>query len=1416
MPPKRRGKKAAPAAAKRAKKEDKEQEKSSSRSDNNNKAAMEDAPITITVQDLLSTCLGVSATRSALHDAVDKGYRQSVVWPALRKTTTERRDEDNKQWLDLCFLGATLLSFEFREGSPKQNLVELDEECTVAWLETLCRGAIDQEEEEDNLHYATTVAHVLDILLASIPPSSSSHLYSTLVAQLGGVTIYHFLPAHRKELEDRRGKLDKPAGEKVPELAPILLRLMDTLLVQLEQQAKDKEENDDEKDSTTAQQNNNSKTLFVHRCLELLIDVLSVWETRKYLVPYMEATHFHIKCQRASSSSVLTRQLLHSVQTLLKFPLDPYTGQPQSAAERLALYHRRASTLQKMAHRHYQDTLPDVIYSGIGILCSDRKFLRRSVAGLPDDELTDFCKKMKLIGDSQEDNCERDFLLQVLEDFLIIPSDPLEELRKYPLYPTEAVLWDVNRIPPSRRSRESTASPVLSLPKLQNSFLSFADYLLRNFTLTRLETAYAIRTDLVDVIRRLNPVVRHSMNEDDENPDAVTLKTEFSGWARMALELQSPVEIVKVEKPLLGTNHPASVHAVIKVDLKSCADSLRNDWDSLSEFDNLFLVSINAAKMTGAGATEDAGKPIPDDDDPSFPQRYGVTAVRGCMIAQVRDEEDNVGSEQGASAPKGTARMFRVLLDPHQFSLDAKSKSGTDIYQTFNLVVRRQGRENNFRAILETTRGLLSGNAAISRVLPPWLQPILLGHGDPSGAHYKSETVREYAKKTVGVADPDSFLDFGDTFIDEAHLCESFPGAQVTVDGKKTSGKGKAKERRNYRVRVDQSGKKTVVEVESYGFPGKGNSVRFTPVQVEAIRSGLSCGLTCVVGPPGTGKTDVAVQVIACLYHSYPTQRTIVITHSNAALNDIFSKVMARGDVDERYMVRLGSGERDLETQSTHDFTKPGRVAYSLGRRAELLEQVQQISESLGLSGKAERGKDGSPSYTCETAAIFYENQIRRKLRGFRNQATEKELTKDDSDVTAIFPFTTYFKESTVTWSSSTTLLRRLAKIFEELAEYRPLELLRSQRQKTDYLLIKQARVVAMTCTHAAIARSHLLELGFEYDNLVIEESGQMTEVDTIIPFLLQKSESDSSDVGLSRLKRVCLMGDHHQLPPVIKNQTFSRYSNLDQSLFGRLISFGVPRIQLDRQGRARSELARFYSWRYNDLGNLAHVDFSPSFQAANAGFAHAFQFIQVDAFRGKGETTPTPFYYQNMGEAEYAVALFQYMVLIGYEPNRISILAAYNGQKELIRDILSQRCGEGTPLEGIRPAAVSTVDQYQGQQNDIIILSLVRTEALGHLRDIRRWVVALSRARLGLYILGRSELYKAVHDLQPIVQVWEERPHQLELIVGETAPTERQVIDKVPEDDLFRVESVDQLGAMVYKMQEQLMEQDEGGEAHE
>jgi intron-binding protein aquarius len=137
---------------------------------------------------------------------------------------------------------------------------------------------------------------------------------------------------------------------------------------------------------------------------------------------------------------------------------------------------------------------------------------------------------------------------------------------------------------------------------------------------------------------------------------------------------------------------------------------------------------------------------------------------------------------------------------------------------------------------------------------------ILLGLGDPTAASYNSNTIRSYARKTVGVSNPDAPLDFGDTFLDEGHLRDALSASRdsevtITVDGRTnplTAVDTGTNVRRNYKIRFVEGGGRTLIEAISYPFPPEfnGNPVRFTQPQVEAVRSGLSPGLTLVVGPP--------------------------------------------------------------------------------------------------------------------------------------------------------------------------------------------------------------------------------------------------------------------------------------------------------------------------------------------------------------------------------------------------------------------------------------------------------------------------------------------------------------------------------------------------------------------------------------
>ena len=491
------------------------------------------------------------------------------------------------------------------------------------------------------------------------------------------------------------------------------------------------------------------------------------------------------------------------------------------------------------------------------------------------------------------------------------------------------------------------------------------------------------------------------------------------------------------------------------------------------------------------------------------------------------------------------------------------------------------------------------------------------------------------------------------------------------------------------------------VKVSTYRPPATGpylsdapkiNSVRFTPVQVEAITSGTQPGLTVIVGPPGTGKTDVATQIINNIYHDFPSQRTLLIAHSNQALNQLFQKIV-KLDIDGRHLLRLGQGEGDLETAES--FSKYGRVESFLDNRAQLLYEVERLATNLGAPGA-----HGS---TCETASYFNSVYVQPAWAKLWDTANDPESSA--GDIIGSFPFHHYFQNapqplfpSNATKAKVLDILRgcehHISKIFTSLEDIRPFEILRNNRDKTNYLMIKEARIIAMTSTHAAMRRQEIADLGFHYDNVVMEEAAQITEIENFIPLALQNPKD-----GDLPLQRIVLCGDHLQNSPIIQNMAFRQFANLEQSLFLRLVRLGVPTITLDHQGRARPSIAKLYKWRYQSLENLPNVLTGSEFLCANAGFKYEYQFIDVPEYRGAGESQPSPHYFQNLGEAEYAVAIYQYMRLLGYAASKISILTTYAGQKALIRDVLTHRC-KGNGLFGL-PRTVNTVDKYQGEQND-------------------------------------------------------------------------------------------------------------------
>ena len=108
-------------------------------------------------------------------------------------------------------------------------------------------------------------------------------------------------------------------------------------------------------------------------------------------------------------------------------------------------------------------------------------------------------------------------------------------------------------------------------------------------------------------------------------------------------------------------------------------------------------------------------------------------------------------------------------------------------------------------------------------------------------------------------------------------------------------------------------------------------------------------------------------------------------------------------------------------------------------------------------------------------------------------------------------------------------------------------------------------------------------------------------------------------------------------------------------------------------------------------------------------------------------------------------------------------------------------------------------------------ILSLTRSSRVGYLRDIRRLTVALSRARLGLYILGRREVFESCLELRQAFDILLQRPDKLMLVTGELFPSNRVLEDEEGADAVpgeTQMENVEHLGQYVYEMTNSMVQQ--------
>jgi intron-binding protein aquarius len=1026
---------------------------------------------------------------------------------------------------------------------------------------------------------------------------------------------------------------------------------------------------------------------YSERFLELLTDLQSQMPTRRFVNAFLLDLNLlsaiRLSPMYADEDHGLFRDLYNLLRHFTYFPIEDQTGRQLSKPEYDQQHDAVLARLQRVGYAAFNEKLQLLALANYGSI-GKREDLEGHLKALDDVELTQLCSLMGLRTEYPKSSYlvrDRAFFKEVLISTVEQRLTFKDIVREMSILPTERILYESTFL----RNESYNGSRPLAIPKLNLQYLTMGDFLWRSFILHRCEAFFGIRKDMEDVVKRVQP-------------RGQGVNTKFNGFSRMSLPISKPA-IIDVAPSRVGEEHPAFVRAEVILDVSRLQFPVRREWESLRPDDVVFLLAVEGQ--------DDVSMRNGNQDELNTGEQLGLRSLRCAQVVQILDDNGKPLREQPRAdgmAPRAKQRRLMLNIDAKQYQedLDRVAEGRIDIYERINLIVRRRGRENNFRSILESIKRLTLSDIPA----PSWLQGVFLGYGDPDSATYKKLPNRLHS------------IDFRDTFLDWQHLIESLPGKSIEPHESAQTSFGPpyvlefpapeaeavpvrpSKKRRRDQVEVAQPVHQSV-HVSTYKPPNTGpypadapklNAVRFTPAQIEAITSGTQPGLTVVVGPPGTGKTDVATQIISNIYHNFPDQRTLLVAHSNQALNQLFQKIVAL-DIDERHLLRLGHGEEELETEAS--YSKHGRVESFLERGAYYLAEVDRLAKNFGAPG--------AHGNSCETADYFNQVYVKPAWTQYWDNVQSSDFGVDR--IFAEFPFRQYFANAPQPMFPPSASREEIVdivqgcyhhvkKIFTELEDIRPFEILRNSRDKANYLLIKEARIIAMTSTHAAMRRQEIASLGFHYDNVIMEEAAQITEIENFIPLALQNPQN-----GELPLQRIVLCGDHLQNSPIIQNLAFRQYANLEQSLFLRLVRLGVPTIMLDQQGRARPSIAELYRWRYANLGNLPIVSTSPEYTTSNAGFKYDYQFINVPDYKDKGEMEPTPHFIQNLGEAEYAVALFMYMRLLGYPASKISILTTYAGQRALIKDVLDHRC-KANRLFGL-PRIVATVDKYQGEQND-------------------------------------------------------------------------------------------------------------------
>ncbi|RWS09267.1 uncharacterized protein B4U79_14013 [Dinothrombium tinctorium] len=460
--------------------------------------------------------------------------------------------------------------------------------------------------------------------------------------------------------------------------------------------------------------------------------------------------------------------------------------------------------------------------------------------------------------------------------------------------------------------------------------------------------------------------------------------------------------------------------------------------------------------------------------------------------------------------------------------------------------------------------------------------------------------------------------------------------------------------------------------------------------------------LLMIQGPPGTGKTHTLVGMIKHIFIEYAKSpqlpKLLVCAPSNNAIDEIARRLYR----ERKFLMQYKQRDLRLVRIGQGDSISPDVKIISLESHVETNIRSSIAERKRQFESKERKLEEKVAQLDQEIAncrALGLVDKMKACERDLHRVSTELKAHQGEGKVI-------------------------------ESTQYK-------DRNRTRYELLRKSDIVLSTLNSC---RQTILEQVFNSPNstnfncVIVDEASQCTEPEILMPLTYAVS-------------KLILIGDPMQLPPTVKSK-IAVENKYNRSLFERFYSFfgetnpNSPVLMLDTQYRMHPEICSFPSKHFYNNKLKSHSSLQD----------RRFPLRPYVVFDLKGtlHTQNNPKNIYNDSEAQFITRLIMAIGDYASENTTVGIITPYNGQKRLLEQKIKSVRPKISPI-------INTIDSFQGQEKDIIILSCVRADegngSIGFLNSRQRVNVALTRAKHALIIcvcaqtLSNNDLWKSLLD---------------------------------------------------------------------